>query len=84
LNGSNFNLINYIYKLSKKATTYHVTEVSLEILDATGRVVASHNLGNLPNGFQSITLNVSNLSNGLYLCNIKAGETKISKRIIKN
>ena len=61
-----------------------VTEVSLEILDATGRVVASHNLGNLPNGFQSITLNVSNLSNGLYLCNIKAGETKISKRIIKN
>lgn len=61
-----------------------VTEVSLEIFDATGRVVASHNLGNLPNGFQSITLNVSNLSNGLYLCNIKAGETKISKRIIKN
>lgn len=59
------------------------TEVSLEILDAIGRVVASHNIGNLPNGFQSITLNVANLSNGLYLCNIKAGETKIFKRVIK-
>ncbi|MFN3916506.1 MAG: T9SS type A sorting domain-containing protein [Flavobacteriales bacterium] len=46
------------------------TEVSFEIFDATGRVVALHNLGNLPNG--------------LYLCNIKAGETVISKRIIKN
>lgn len=60
------------------------TEVSFEIFDATGRVVALHTLGNLPNGFQSITLNVSNLTNGLYLCNIKAGETVISKRIIKN
>jgi len=60
------------------------SEVSLEIFDAKGSVVASYNLGNLPSGFQSINLNISNLSNGLYLCNIKAGSAKFTKRIIKN
>jgi hypothetical protein len=56
----------------------------LEIMDATGKTVAKHDLENQNNGYHSVTIDVSNLSNGLYFCNLIIGNQIISKRIIKN
>lgn len=54
-----------------------------ELLDATGRNVAKHDLSNLSAGHQSVKVNISNLSSGLYLCNLYVGGERISKRIVK-
>jgi hypothetical protein len=52
-----------------------------EIVDLTGRVIASANL--LPNKLKS-TINIENLNKGIYICRIVAGgKTLYSSKIIK-
>ena len=60
------------------------TDSEVEIYDATGKLIAQHNLENQNSGNQSVTINISHLADGLYLCNLKVGDQVISKRIIKN
>ncbi|PWH81886.1 S8 family serine peptidase [Brumimicrobium oceani] len=59
------------------------TDVRLEILDATGRQIATHVMENQSNGKQSLTVSVSHLSKGIYICNLNIGKEIISKKIIK-
>lgn len=59
------------------------TDVRLEILDATGRQIATHVMENQSTGKQSLTVSVSHLSKGIYICNLNIGKEIISKKIIK-
>ncbi|MEX1192399.1 MAG: S8 family serine peptidase [Brumimicrobium sp.] len=59
------------------------TDVHLEILDATGRKIATHEMQNQSVGKQSLTVSVSHLSNGIYICNLNIGNDQISRKIIK-
>ena len=59
------------------------TDVRLEILDATGRKIATHEMQNQSVGKQSLTVSVSHLSNGIYICNLNIGNDQISRKIFK-
>ena len=59
-------------------------DANLIVYDATGKVVANHNMGNQNAGQHNVTIDLSHLSNGLYLVNLTVGSEVISKRIIKN
>ncbi|NBV68996.1 MAG: T9SS C-terminal target domain-containing protein [Flavobacteriia bacterium] len=65
---------------------YLLTETDSEvaIYDATGKLIAQHTLENQNSGNQSVTINISHLADGLYLCNLKVGDQIVSKRIVKN
>ncbi len=56
----------------------------LAVTDIVGHKIASYNLSNHSSGQQSITIHLSNLANGMYVCTLKMGEKSVSKRIIKN
>jgi subtilisin family serine protease len=58
-------------------------DVQLELIDGMGRVVANHNLPNQSSGSQSVTIDIANLSSGLYLCNLYLGNERITKRVVK-
>lgn len=55
----------------------------ISILDVMGKEVSSQNVQISSSG-SSITLNVGNLSNGVYLVQIQSGNSSIIKRITKN
>jgi hypothetical protein len=56
--------------------------VNLEILNILGTKVLEVNAGNLQkNAFHRESLNVSNLPDGIYIVNIRAGDSQISKKI---
>lgn len=56
-------------------------EVSVDIFDISGRVVASKNYGKL-SGKNELLLNASDFNNGTYLARIKAGTQEITKNIV--
>lgn len=60
------------------------TDSHIEIFDATGKIIAEHDLGNQVNGSHSVTINVAHLANGIYICNLRIGDQVITKRIVKN
>lgn len=60
------------------------TDSQIEIFDATGKLIAEHDLGIQVNGSHSVTINIGHLARGLYLCNFKVGDEIITKRILKN
>jgi hypothetical protein len=56
--------------------------VNLEILNILGTKVLELNAGNLQkNAFHRESLNVSNLPDGIYIVNIRAGDSQISRKI---
>jgi hypothetical protein len=59
------------------------TDVHLEILDATGRKIATHEMKKQSVGKQSLTISVSHLPNGVYICNLNIGSERFTKKIIK-
>ena len=56
-------------------------EVSVDIFDISGKVVASKNYGKL-SGKNELLLNASDFNNGTYLARIKAGTQEITKNIV--
>ena len=58
-------------------------ESKLEIYDAQGKIVASPNLGYKEFGEHTVSINVGNLSDGLYLIKISSGGSTVSKKFIK-
>lgn len=60
------------------------TDVQLEIIDATGRKIATHEMKNQAVGKQSLTISVSHLANGIYFCTLNVGEEQLTRKIIKN
>ena len=69
-------IVNYNLTSSENA--------NLIVYDATGKIVANHDMGNQSAGQHNLTVDLSHLSNGLYLVNLTVGSEVISKRIIKN
>jgi len=66
---------------------YNLTETAeanLIVYDAIGKIVANHDMNNQATGQHSVTIDLSHLSNGLYIVNLTVGSQVISKRIIKN
>lgn len=61
----------------------NASDAQLEIFDAQGKIIASPNLGHKAQGKHTVSVNVSNLSNGLYLLKISSGQSTITKRFIK-
>ena len=57
------------------------TEVSYQIVDMVGKVVANNALGTLAPGEQRVTLDMNNLEAGVYMINVTAGTTVASTRI---
>ena len=59
-------------------------DANLIIYDAIGKIVANRIINKKTTGNQSAIIDLSHLSNGLYLVNLTIGSQVISKRIIKN
>lgn len=59
------------------------SQASVKIIDATGRVVLKQN-ADLVVGNQSISLNASNLSAGIYTITVNFGEETITQKLIKD
>jgi len=55
--------------------------VTISVYNSLGAMVYSDNKGDL-NGSQSINLNISNLSKGIYYINIQTGDNNISNKLI--
>lgn len=60
-----------------------IEDTELTITDATGRIIAIHELRDQVVGNNSLTINVSHLANGIYVCTLKLGNETITKRIVK-
>ncbi|MFD1551400.1 hypothetical protein DNU06_13640 [Putridiphycobacter roseus] len=56
--------------------------VSLNVVDLTGKVVATYNQGSQNAGNHTINLNADNLSNGVYFYTFTAGEYSVTKRMV--
>lgn len=59
-------------------------DANLEIFDAQGKLAVNYNLGYKAFGEHTIALNLTNLSNGLFLMKISVGMHTVTKRFIKN
>ncbi|MBA3901049.1 MAG: T9SS type A sorting domain-containing protein, partial [Bacteroidetes bacterium] len=55
--------------------------VSLEIYDATGRLIEARNEGNKPAGVNSMIINGNNYTPGLYFFVLKAGDYSAIKKM---
>ena len=65
--------------------TYNLNEasnVSMEIIDVTGKVVVSYNEGTIAAGEHNITVSADKLSDGVYFYTFKAGEYSVTKRMV--
>nr|MBA3899593.1 T9SS type A sorting domain-containing protein [Bacteroidota bacterium] len=56
-------------------------DVKVKIYNAMGQIVFAENKGILTEGSHTITLNVNNLSSGIYFVNLTVGEHQIMKKI---
>ncbi len=61
----------------------NASDAQLEIIDAQGKMIANPSLGYKVQGEHTVSINVSNLSNGLYLLKITSGQSTVTKRFIK-
>ncbi len=68
---------NVLFKLDKPE------EVSMRLTNLLGETIAEHN-SLMPAGEQTITINGKNLSVGMYLVTLKAGNTSVTKRVVIN
>ena len=65
--------------------TYNLNEstsVRMEIVDVTGKVVATYNEGTKAAGEHTINISSDKLSNGVYFYSFKAGEYSVTKRMV--
>ena len=60
------------------------SEVSIQVTDLSGNVVATQNLGFLPLGKNQTTIQSASFNNGLYYVTILSNGTSVTKKFIKN
>ncbi len=65
-----------------KYDTKTVGAASLEVTDLTGRIVMGMNQGNQPAGTHSFNLDVSGLSQGMYLYTLRTTSESLTRRMI--
>ena len=56
--------------------------MELTILDMKGQMVFQKNLDNLPQGENKIKLNLSDLQNGMYSCQLTDGTAKVTRKLV--
>lgn len=54
--------------------------VQLDVMDITGKVISSDNLGVMAKGNQLIRLNVADFANGFYFMNLRVGDEMITRK----
>lgn len=59
-------------------------QVSFDVYDLTGKIVHTENLGTLPAGELVKQLQMGNVSNGMYLLNMRVGESNITRKLSVN
>ena len=59
------------------------TELSAQMLDATGKLVAEQRAGRLPAGTHLLMWNTEALAPGLYTCRVMAGAAQGSLRLVR-
>jgi len=67
--------------------SYNLNEsenVSIAVIDLTGKVVYTMNEGNKSAGQHKVTLEADNLTNGVYFYTFTAGEYSVTKRMVVN
>ena len=60
------------------------SEVSIQVTDLSGKIVATQNLGFLPLGKNQTTIQSASFNNGLYYVTISSNGTSVTKKFIKN
>jgi hypothetical protein len=59
------------------------TDVSLTVVDITGKTIASYNEGSKAEGMHTFSMNTAPLAEGVYYVTISTGESVITKKIVK-
>ena len=59
------------------------SDVSVEVLDVTGKLVSSTVMTN-QNGVVTVPVSTNGFVNGMYFVNVKAGNTVVTKRLVVN
>ncbi len=59
-----------------------MTHVELKIYDVQGREAATLVNGNLPAGAHTVRFEARHLANGIYFCQLKAGETVLTRKML--
>ena len=57
------------------------SSITMSVYNLTGRIVKTENLQSLRAGYHTINYNCSNLANGNYILNIRAGKNIVNKRL---
>ena len=60
------------------------SEVSIQVTDLSGKIVATQNLGFLPLGKNQTTIQSASFKNGLYYLTVSSNGTTVTKKFIKN
>jgi len=60
------------------------SEVSIQVTDLSGKIVATQNLGFLPLGKNQTTIQSASFNNGLYYVTVLSNGTSVTKKFIKN
>jgi hypothetical protein len=56
--------------------------LTLNIIDMKGKIVLTKDLDNLSQGENQVILNLSLLQNGMYICQLTIGATKVSQKLV--
>ena len=60
------------------------SEVSIQVTDLSGKIVATQNLGFLPIGKNQTTIQSTSFNNGLYYVTVSSNGSSVTKKLIKN
>lgn len=60
------------------------SDVTVRLIDATGRIIENTYMGNLPAGLQRQNIGLDNLSSGIYVLQLISGNNTISKKLVVN
>jgi len=58
------------------------SSVKIEIVDVQGKIVVENELGKLASGIHNATLNIANLSSGIYFYTLSSGDKHLTKRMV--
>lgn len=64
-------------------TLNSASDVSLEVIDITGKVIYTNNAGVLVNGSNSLSIDATSFQAGVYYVNVLTNGTKVTRKLIK-
>ena len=65
-----------------KVNIRHNTNLTIDVVNMLGQKVMTVDAGRVKPGMNQVELNVSNLTPGIYFYTVKAGEAKVTKKMI--